>query len=268
MGRGRGGRKFGQLRPPSAVRTSMQELGMTATANYVGSISDVLGVSVDAARAYFPPLPEDSVATALAPTEAEISLLDRVYHLEKSLRESPARACSDRCVRSSGTGIVEQNGSNETMGLETMTMNIANYFLSNSTNNANGTENDSKKSTLQKNNIALGEWIIPEMLPAELRPAGLKVRNKPVETSAGNGKMKDTGNTNGEDTRDDGLQLLNEEAEAAPPPLYEPEDELVAFEEPEEMDDIDENADYVNASRFDDDDGYEEADSGEEGPTM
>ncbi len=248
-GRGRGrGARF-RPRPPSSLRNSMQELGLNATTNYVNSLSDVLGVSVDAARAYFPPLPESHVAKARAPTEAERAMLARMNDIEGALRASPARA--------------EKPITAPKDLLSTHLQRVECFFLSDPA--AKAKMNVRKSVTVLCDNK--DPWIVPEILPVELRPKK-KIRTEPPS----NGTPKDVEGT----TKQEAInKLLDEDADDQNQddnPDQSPEDGKKQdapddddleeiLEEDEEAAEM-EAADYTAGVRCDDDDGYESVDSG------
>lgn len=253
-GRGRGrGARF-RPRPPSSLRNSMQELGLNATTNYVNSLSDVLGVSVDAARAYFPPLPESSVAQARPPTEAERAMLARMNDIEGALRESPARAQKPMIPPKDPLSINLQR--------------LESFFLSDPTAKA---ELNARKS-LAVLCDSQDPWIVPEILPVDLRPKK-KLRTDSISngidktnSESGVGSTKDDTVRNlldDEPTDQQQNQDVDDEQNPDEPKKDVPDDDDLEeiLEHDEEAAEL-EAADYTAGVRCDDDDGYESVDSG------
>lgn len=220
--RGRGRMRF-RARPPPSLRTAMQELGLSATTHYQNAVSDALGASVDAARAYYPQLREGSASRAQAPTDAERALLTRLSSLDKALRLAPAYRIAKQASGTSHAGLCAE------------LRQTASYF-------ASITSNETANPALWHSDAA---WLIPELLPAELRPARLK-RGGIQHVKQG--------------TRVAALPNLVADDHQERAEDDEVPEELVEIEEEDEDPDL--HADYTAAAHFDDDDGYEEVDSG------
>lgn len=227
-GRGRGRMRF-RARPPASVRSSMQELGLAAGMNYGTAVADATGAQVDAARAYFPAL-EAGPAPALRPTKKELELVVRFEKIRATMRASPAsvRPRSRRQPKLVGE-----------------LARARDFFCAQLRAREEATEGLWHTGR---------PWFVPELLPMELRGSGGRDGgNGPVRGEVDFGGLGVEGEqaTEGEKEageKDDG------EGEG------EGEQEVVGSEE----DDLALNADYETGARFDDDDGYEEADSGNE----
>ena len=251
-GRGRGRARF-RARPPPAIRNSMQELGMTSLFGAIPSERE--RENVDAARAFFPPIPDDEMPHAVRLSDKEKEIVSLFGEISESLRASPANVQPKQSAKSE---------------LMTSLLHARRYFYE----HPNGNDTESKRGDLWNNT---DPWLIPEMLPSELR---LK-----SETSAAKAARLRFSGQNGErehvplvsnrvvpesDLVQEGLLVpiggeLGDEEHAN-------EENHEDGEEPgeivEEDDDLELDADYETGFHFDDDDGYEEADSGNEEATF
>lgn len=212
----------------------MQELGLSATANYKAAISDALGASVDAARAYFPVQAAGSGARAQIPSAAERALLARLEVLDSALSEAPR------------IGAAKEGKESEIVG---ELRKAALFFTPNAVvGTACG------KQEVRKKSVWNGDWMVPELLPAELHPARKRKRTKSTVITASNtdagapalrGLANDAATATGDEQEDGDVGA---------------EDGLEMEVEEEDVDELD--ADYTAGAHFDDDDGYEEVDSG------
>jgi len=123
-------------------------------------------------------------------------------------------------------------------------------------------------------------WIISEMLPAELRPPSLRhgengrARKRRRVTPAASSEvtnLKDAALNEPEEPADGAQGQMLPNAENAEGDAEDgDQNDLNAGEAGvvEDEDDLELDADYQTGVRFDDDDGYEEADSGAEEATF
>ncbi len=232
-GRGRGRMRF-RARPPPSVRSSMQELGLSANANYGITVSDALGEQVDAARAYFPAL-EFGPAPALKPTEKERELITRFEEIRAALRASPA-AVRRRGPRQSSLA---------------KELYRARAFF--------GPGSDDGEAAPRENLWDMDHpWLVAEMLPQELRKVKTGVSQQANGRNAEPARIGDLAVQ-----ADEGAEEGDVEDKERADKDKEMDPEVGALVESEE-EDLELNADYGTGAHFDDDDGYEEADSGKE----
>lgn len=237
-----------RARPPQVIRNSMVEIGMGSLANF-DLLAKAGTVNTDAARAYFPVLDPNIKAKAVPLSPAEKKLVKLSQDIQLSLRQSPpsVRFWKQR----------------PTEGLPAEMLRLKKFFR---TDTATDDDNIPNESLWDGDKC----WILPETLPGELLPQQLRK----AQTSPQRKRLKKSSDRDGipqsvfskADMRDDADQR---EATNQDPAEDDDDDaEIKEGEKGEDDDDVELGADYETGIRFDDDDGYEEADSGAEEATF
>lgn len=225
------------------------------TSLYQAGVSIREEENVEAARAFYPQLGEGGAARAVRLSEKEEEIVSLFSEIADVLRASPVHVQQRKTSRSQ---------------LETALLHARAYFQGEGKDSGR----DSKKRSLWS---TADPWLIPEMLPRELRPRKAVNRSRVNGTSAHKRTVEDLsegvhGVLQEASDVQEGLVLtgkdgMNEE-NGEKDDKGEEGEEGEPGEIIEEDDDLELDADYETGFRFDDDDGYEEADSGNEEATF
>lgn len=247
--RGGRGRGSGRPRPPEAVRNAMAEIGMGSLTSYEMMAQAVARANADAARGYFPEVDKSKKAGAVILQESELNMTQAFQDFQTHMHKSPYY------VR-----VGNQKAKSESANSEDA---FGDFFYGKNVEEQEESCTDDQLWDFDK------LWIIPELIPLELIPRKNRsikqekktVKRAKVSEASGSlvGKLKDENlqldDEDNVDGDDDGKKD-GEEVQAEEPVVNDDEDDL-------ELD-----ADYQTGVRFDDDDGYEEQDSGAEEATF
>lgn len=246
--RGGRGRGSGRPRPPEAVRNAMAEIGMGSLTSYEMMAQAVARANADAARGYFPEVDKTKKAGAVILQESEVNMTKAFQDFQTSMQKSPHFVRLDNPKNKS-----ESAHDEDTFG---------DFFYGKKTEEQGEHYVDDELWDFDK------LWIIPELIPLELIPRksrSVKQEKKPmkrvkVEEGSGSlvGKLKD------ENTQPDDEDNIDGDDEGRKDGEEVPEEPVVD----DDVDDLELDADYQTGVRFDDDDGYEEQDSGAEEATF
>lgn len=222
-------------RPPQVIRNSMTELGQGSLAKFDALAKSYASANADAARAFFPVLPEGKRQTAGKLMESERELVRLASEVRRAMWQSPVAVTGGRRAMEGG---------------EKSVMEYGRYF-------AGGGREEGEEG--EGEGIWEGGWVVEEVLPAEIlggkRRGGKRARiGGRVE-----GEEEGVGVGVGDEVVGEGGD--KEEGE-------EGEEGGGEGERLDEEDDLELDADYQTGVRFDDDDGYEENDSGAEEATF
>lgn len=240
-GRGAGGR------PPQAVRNAMAELGRGSLATYELLAQAAARSNVDAARGYFPMLEPNKKAPPIHLYDSEMLGVKLSQDVRRSIAESPH--------------FIESREKKQLGEWQKEISALGDYFYTGKTVEKTETKNDE----LWDNSKC---WFIAELLPIELIPKKSRVvkreQKEQKRTKVGNGAASFVGRLKDE-------ALINGDGDAADGAEEEEDDGAEANEgavDNGEDDDLELDADYQTGIKFDDDEGYEEQDSGAEEATF
>lgn len=241
-GRGRGG---SQGRPPPAIRNAMMELGKGSLATFEMLAQAAATSNVDAARGYFPELEPGKKAEQIRLLESETNMVKLSQDVARSIQNSPH--------------YVESRGRRKVKGWSKEVQTVSNYFSARKATDTglNETEDlwDISKS-----------WFIPELLPIELMPR--RIRHVKQEKKARKRAKLENGTSSlANNLNDESMANGDADEESADGDGEERDGNEVAVED-EDDDDLELDADYQTGIKFDDDEGYEEQDSGAEEATF
>lgn len=236
-GRGRGGR----ARPPSIIRESMQEIGMGSLATYDTIAKMAASANSDAARAYFPPIKESQRTKPTRPVDNERHLLRVTEVVRERMRRSPHYIRVTKLKENAADKELEK---------------LRRYHEGKDT----GGDVDEQVQGIWE----IEGWMVKEVLPLEVVPLALrgedriKKKRKIEENANGNELLgiqeeKIVENVDGDDDAE------KDEGEGD----VDPQEAQVEVD-----DDLELDADYQTGHHFDDDEGYEEQDSGAEEATL
>lgn len=225
---------------------------MGSIASYEAMMRAAANANSDAARAYFPVLSEAKTVKPLVLTPNERILVEISQSVQNSIRRSPlAIKIPSRASHASHSDI----------------LSVQRFFRTASTKRV---QEEPTTSIWSTDNT----WVSPDSVPAELRPHTMrsaatvrpKKRLRVDHSHSQVANLKDALLATHDDTNVDGTdqQLQNDDAEDGEQDDANAADGVAA----EEDDDLELDADYQTGVRFDDDDGYEEADSGAEEATF
>lgn len=234
-------------RPPQAIRDAMAEVGMGSLKNYEAIIKASASANADASRAFYPILRGDRKVEPMKLMPSEQGLVALYEAMRKSIAGSPQAVKPWEETNESGlVGELEQ---------------LRKFYFK-------GKGEAKAKETVESMWDLEKGWVVPELLPLELRPKRLTEGRKrkrrrimveeDMEVFEGNMLGADLG-VEDDDGEVDGHGERKEdeaEVEAEDPAKLEEDEELEL------------GADYQTGTRFDDDDGYEEHDSGAEEATF
>lgn len=273
---GRGGRGgLSRGRPPPSVRNAMAELGKGSLQTYEMLAQAAARSNVDAARGYFPELDSGKKAVPKPLLQSETHIVNLWQEVQQHIHVSPHYV-------ESRNNSATKSGANGKGGINNWTSDLwklKQYYFKGSTTGSQNSQNSSEKEVSgsgggETKNIddlwnSSKSWYISELLPAELIPK----KNRYVKKECGkliNGnaprkrkKQKTSSETsaqfneiNGNEPEEDENNADNEETNNA------------ADANNDEEDDLELDADYQMGAKFDDDEGYEENDSGAEEATF
>lgn len=267
-GRGRGGSR---ARPPPSVRNAMADLGMGSLANYELLAQAAARGKADAARAYFPEMDKDRKARPVRLLESEARMVKLARDVVRNVRTSP------HCVGRGGRRVAGQMRSKRQKGEQTggqdgWTAEIGAmeaYFAIRKPDAAS--VHQGQVDDLWEQGKC---WLIPERLPPELVPKRARSGADKKHRMDTKGKAEDTpakplDGTAAESLRKLGAGDANEDDNADADRGNENEEDAADEEEAapvpnDDDDDLELDADYQMGNHFDDDEGYEENDSGAE----
>lgn len=253
----RGGRGRGMVRarPPQVIRESMQEIGLGSLAAYENIAKLAAAANADAARAYFPPVPEKDRVRPVRPLPPERALIVFADRIINSMRKSP------HAIRPSGRVV---------QGVEAELDELRRFFKGES--NQMNKEHMDDMWDLEKG------WINVEHLPDELKPKSL--RKGKVDRPKKKSRIQPAVDVGTFDTSILGAQEAEDPNARDPMAQKEQGEDDQNEQDPsdpnagdnvqveEEDDDLELDADYQTGYYFDDDEGYEENDSGAEEATF
>lgn len=229
---------------------------MGSVANYDAVIAAVQGANANATRAYFPPLPEGREAAPAPLAGEERELVALFQDIQRKLSASPAA--------------VVLRAAAEQDKLQVAVQRAKTYFQTASTKICDPV-------------IARGSlweraepWIVAEILPLEVRPAkeraviGARLRKRMRVTAPNDQQDPFRGLVTSEVVQSSVADVGDENADDAPGDDADDADKAAVGAEADlaEDDDHELDADYQTGTRFDDDDGYEENDSGADEATF
>lgn len=240
-GRGRGS---GRARPPQSLRNAMADIGMGSLANYEKMAQDAARSNVDAARSYFPELEKDKKAKAILLHESEQGLVKLSQEIERSIRASPV------CVARRQKDVVS--------GWDGELHALTEYFYEKKTEQSDSAPPLDSLWDFDKC------WIIPELMPLELIPRKNRLAKKEKAVVK---RVRVRATLKAESGFDENGEA---EAEAEADGAAEEDDteQNAAAIANDDDDDLELDADYQTGNHFDDDEGYEEQDSGAEEATF
>lgn len=245
-GRGRGS---GASRPPQAVRNAMTEIGMGSLASYEMMAQAVARANLDAARGYFPELDEGKKAKPENFHASEVNMAQLFKEFQKSMQKSPHFVVPEKQKKTSA-GVEEI----DTFG---------DFFYGKTTDGDKDLNNSEHLWDQEKH------WIIPELIPLELIPHKArsvkeeKTLVKKVKTSGVSGSfVGDLKSESVPEGEEDNVDIDTDGKKGGDDDQVE-EDVI-----DDDADDLELDADYQTGMHFDDDDGYEEQDSGAEEATF
>ncbi|KAI0561917.1 DNA-directed RNA polymerase 3 subunit Rpc31 [Gracilaria domingensis] len=239
--RGRGRGKM-RARPPQVIRNSIAELS-----NYDAAVKAALQNNLDAARAYFPPLAKRVCAPAAPPLPSEIKLLQEHASFRDTMLNSPAA--------------IHLPAVSTQTPLRTQLQSVADFFRTPAASAVQRTAPD----LLWRWDAC---WIVPDVLPPELLPASLRNCARPRKKARTEVREQQTDLTSQQML--DNFRLQEADNAANEPDANQPADdeqqelEPGAVEQQDDDEDVDHIADYQTGVHFDDDDGYEEVESGDD----
>lgn len=248
--RGGRGRGAGRARPPQAIRNSMADIGMGSIAGFDLMVQAAANANADASRAYFPILDQGQKTTPVKLQPSEDKLVTLSEDIQRSIRNSPHAVTINRQTKQSDW-CAQLNA-------------VSTYFTSSQVVQSN----ESKKGDIWdlKDN-----WVIPELFPGELLPQNLrttKTEKRPSkQVKVSNNLLSDMdvrhaikGEATAAAVEDDDSDKDDKEKE---------QNEANARDKEAAPDsDLELDADYQTVGHFDDDEGYEEVDSGAEEATF
>lgn len=253
----RGGRGRGMVRarPPQVIRESMQEIGLGSLAAYDNIVKLAAAANADAARAYFPPIPDKDKVHAVHPLPPERALIAFADRIIDSMRRSPHAIRPSKRIA---------------QGTEAELDELRRFFKGENTRTAG--ENTDDLWDLNKG------WINVESLPDELKPKSLRKGNvdrpkkktrveQPVDVATLDTSILGAQEAEDPNAKDPAAQKEQGEDDQDEQDPNDPNAGDNAQQE-EEDDDLELDADYQTGYHFDDDEGYEENDSGAEEATF
>lgn len=296
----RGGRGRGRTRPPAVIRESMQEIGMGSVATYEAMARLAAAENANASRAYFPPLRDVQKTKPKPLMPNERCLVDLAVQIAAAIARSPHAVRPRKppvdgglaaqlstlqayyFAKKGNKGPVQDPGAeNAVAGKEG-----AAAHTSAEKHPENGKESDSPAD----DDVHIDDlwdldkcWIIPETLPEELRPPKLRGRTEQPPSKRrrvdSDSQNADAGTNIGSNVKDilekapEGDGDTGADATQAGDNRDEDGDDAdqmdaVAAAQVEDDEDLELETDYQTGARFDDDDGYEEHDSGAEEATF
>eukprot|EP00177_Eucheuma_denticulatum_P007745 GFKZ01014087.1.p1 GENE.GFKZ01014087.1~~GFKZ01014087.1.p1 ORF type:complete len:308 (-),score=58.81 GFKZ01014087.1:1331-2125(-) len=257
----RGGRGRGRARPPQVVRDAMAEIGLGSIATYDTMARLAIAGNADAARAYFPTLTERQRARVAAPIASEKMLLELWRGFAGIMKGSP------HVIRASRQG----RG-----GIEREMEEMRRVYCGGEGDGVVGLEKGGGVEDGGLWDTGKG-WMVAECVMDELRPLALREGTRvPAAKKRRVGGVARTVEVGGIDTA--GLAERESEDPDARDPVAQKEREEGDAErvaggdgEEEEEENVAGNAqveedeeDAEDFQKMDDDDGYEEHDSGAE----
>lgn len=218
----------------------MADIGMGSLTNYEQLAQAAARTNADAARGYFPELDKSKKAPPMKLHESESCLVKLSQDIEHSIKRSP-----DFVQRRKRTVPAGWNGEVKTLS----------HFYTGDEDRVGETGPSEDLWDLKKC------WIIPELLPSELIPKQVRT-TKREKTLVKRARISPHLSLAADD---------QEEAEADAEAQGEDDDEggqNEAVVANEEEDDLELDADYQTGNHFDDDEGYDDPDSGAEEATF
>ena len=207
--------------------------------------------NADAARAFFPPLPPEKNVQPRPFAESETAFVQLAKDIRKSINNSPYA--------------VQLKPQQKATGLAAEVAAIKNYFCAPSHQQENTQLSDDLWDLDQS-------WIVPELIPQELIPPHVLQRRNPRKRR----RVTEEDDESDENRNDHVLEMANAQighigdGQADPP--GDEDDDVDAppadADGGEVDDDLELDADYQTGVRFDDDDGYDDPDSGAEEATF
>lgn len=259
-------------RPPQAIRDAMAEVGMGSLKNFDAIVKASASSNADANRAFYPPLKEGRQIQPMKLMPSEKGLVDLYEDMRSSIARSP------HAVRPAK----EKKGSGVSSDLQA----LRKFYFANKKTGGNAPPSPPMQ---QESMWDLSRcWVVPELLPGELRPKSLRRDDGVVARPRKRRRIQEDdeedmdafessilGNNFHADAEaeDGGRNEDNQEATDGRDKDGEDGDqnqtnEIADPAQLEEDEDLELGADYQTGTRFDDDDGYEENDSGAEEATF
>ncbi|CAN8065573.1 unnamed protein product [Agarophyton chilense] len=240
--RGRGRGKM-RARPPQVIRNSIAELG-----NYDADVKAALQQNLDAARAYFPPLSKGARAVVTPPLASEQKLLHFHTALRHKMLASPAAIQLPAEARPSA--------------LRSQMQRLCRFYRTRSADDHHGVVHHS----LWDLDAC---WIVPDVLPLELLPNSMTSSTRPRKRAkTAVLEPPDTDLTPQQFLQNFQQQESERQRNEADANQLADDDQQefdpAAQEQQDDDEDVDHIADYQTGIHFDDDDGYEEVESGDD----
>lgn len=246
--RGGRGRGSGRSRPPESVRNAMTEIGMGSLTSYEMMAQAVARANADAARGYFPEVDKSKKAGPVTLHESEVNMVKLFQDFQSSMQKSPHFVALAK-QKDKPVPAHEEDA-------------FGDFFYGKKVEGNGDTSAEDQLWDFEKH------WIVPELIPLELIPR----KNRSVKQEKKVTKRAKSDNDSASlvgKLKNENLQVDDEDNVDGDEDKKEGEEALV--EEPvadDDVDDLELDADYQTGIRFDDDDGYEEQDSGAEEATF
>lgn len=264
-GRGRGG--MARQRPPQAIRDAMAEVGMGSLKTFEAMVKASAAANADASRAYYPPLKEGCKVLPMRLMPSERGLVALYEDMRASIARSPLAIRPKMQAKENG--------------LRGDLNSLRNFYFA---NKKSGEQPPSSPPTQLDSMWDLSKcWVIPELLPSELLPRSLRIdeeepvrprKRRRVEQDVDMAVFESSILGNGVEPETDDPEQADPNQQTADGREEDAEDgdqngaTAVDPRQVEEDEDLELGADYQTGARFDDDDGYEENDSGAEEATF
>lgn len=248
----RGGRGRGKMRarPPQVLRSSMQEHG-GASASFESLAKAAAAKNVTASRSFYPPIDPTKENKPFVLSEREKTLIDMANHVRRAIHCSPAA--------------IEYRPNRKVTPCESEILRLKHFYK---TASADQDDNRSAADTIWDVDKS---FLILDLIPTELIPDHIIRQHRPRKRA-----RTDTENNDAENLQNLISLPTAEDAELPRDQIPEEEEEedienaaeQAAEQNNFEDDDVELNADYQTGAHFDDDEGYDEPDSGAEEATF